>query len=197
VQLTRAYPSAKEKVAISAVVLLCLGGVIIQFGHEASALQTLLRYQLPSVKAAAVEVPGMQRMAFYELDMSTLDQFKYETGSDFADYLDDGVHLLREHSSPQESILTVGYCNPFPYLLRRKPAHGGSPWFHLGNDISKTHPLDAKAVFGDADLIMLPESPSSHRDSDIELQVIYHQYLVDHFSFVARSNWWMLYRRKS
>ncbi|MGB6192369.1 MAG: hypothetical protein WBF42_07880, partial [Terracidiphilus sp.] len=197
VELTRAFPAAKEKVAISAAVLLGLGGVFIQFGHEASTLQTLLRYQLPSVKAAAIEVPGMQRMAFYELDMSALDQFKHETGSDFADYLDDGVQLLREHSSPQESIITVGYSNPFPYLLRRKPAHGGSPWFHLGNDISKTHPLDAKTVFGDADLIMLPESPSSHRDSDLDLQAIYHQYLLDHFSFVARSNWWLLYRRKN
>ncbi len=195
VKLTEAYPAAKEKVAISAVALICLGGVFIQFGHEAATLQTLLQYQMPSVKAAASEVPGMQRMAFYELNMSTLDQFRFETGADFANYLDDGLRLLHQQSKPQETILTVGYSNPFPYLLRRKPAHGGSPWFHLGNDISKTHPLDAGVVFGDADLIMLPESPSSHRNSDLDLQAIYHQYLVDHFSFVARSDWWLLYRR--
>ncbi len=195
VKLTDAYAAAKEKVAISAVVLICLAGVFIQFGHEAATLRTLLQYQLPSVQAASFEVLGMQRMAFYELNMSTLDQFKFETGSDFATYLDDGEHLLNTWSSPQESIITIGYSNPFPYLLRRKPAHGGGPWFHVGNNISKTHPLDAKLVFGDADLIMFPKSPSSHRDSDLDLQVIYHQYLVDHFSFVAESDWWLLYRR--
>ena len=48
VELTRAYPAAKEKIAISAAVLLGLGGVFIQFGHEAATFQTLLHYQLPS-----------------------------------------------------------------------------------------------------------------------------------------------------
>jgi hypothetical protein len=195
VKLAQAYPVAREKIAISSVVLICLAGIFVQFAHEAASLQTLLEYQLPSVQATAFRVPQMQHMAFYELEFATLDQFRFETGSSFVDYTDDGIYLLKKWTRPDESILTVGYSNPYPYLLRRKPAHGGSPWFHEGNDISKTHPLDAKLVFGDADLIVLPEFPSSHRDSDLDLQAIYHDYLMEHFTFVARSNWWILYRR--
>lgn len=195
-RLSLAYWEDQKKVAIPVAILLSVGGIFVPLAHEADAVRTLISYQSRAVQATAAHVLGMPHMSFYELDLATMAQFKYETGSDFASYLNDGVYLLRKWTRPDESILTLGYNNPFPYLLRRKPALGGSPWLHEGNDISKTHPLDPELVFGDADLIMLPESPSSHRDSDLDLQVIYHQYLVDHFSFVAGSTWWKLYRRK-
>lgn len=196
VKLSEAYSEDKSKVAIPVAILLSLGGVFVPLAHEGDSLRTLILYQSRTRQASASHVLGMPHMSFYELDLDTMAQFKYETGSDFASYLNDGVYMLQKQTRPDESILTIGYNDPFPYLLRRKPALGGSPWLHEGNDISKTHPLDANLVFGNADLIMLPESPSSHRDSDLDLQVIYHQYLVDHFAFVARSTWWTLYRRK-
>jgi hypothetical protein len=194
-KLVETYTGGKERIAIPVAVLLCLAGIFVPLAHDADSWRTLLTYQSPSAKNAASRVLGMEHMGLYPLDLATMAQYKFETGTDFADYLNDGVYLLNQWSRPNESVLTVGYSNPFPYLLRRKPAIGGSPWLHEGNDISKTHPLDPAIVFGNADLIMVPDSPSSHQDSDLDLQVIYHKFLVNHYSFVARSHWWTLYRR--
>lgn len=196
-KLAMGYPLAKEKVAISAAILMALGGICIRFAHDADSLRTLIKYQAPSTKSLASRIPGMEHMGYYPVELDTLSQFRFETGSTYVDYIDDGLYLLNKWSRPNESILTLGYNNPFPYILRRKPATGGSPWLHEGNNISYNHPLEPSRVFGDADLIMVPRSPSSHWDSDLDLQVIYRSYLQEHFAFVAKSNWWSLYRRET
>jgi hypothetical protein len=109
--------------------------------------------------------------------------------------VNDGLALLARSSTPNETVLTLGFHNPFSYILRRKPAEGGSIFLLLGNSIAKTHLLEASRVFGNADLIMVPHYPSSHQRSDADIEEAYHAYLSQHFTFVASSQWWSLYRR--
>jgi hypothetical protein len=108
----------------------------------------------------------------------------------------DGLHLLESHSAPGETVATIGFHDPFTYLERRKPALGGSTWLLLGNNISRAHLPPAQRVFGDADLIMEPHYESSHYESDQLIEQAYQGYLTEHYSLVAQSASWMLYRRK-
>jgi hypothetical protein len=137
---------------------------------------------------------GMEGLKFYDPEgpdvPSMIDSSRF-----YVVCVNDGLALLRRSSAPDESVLTLGFHNPFSYILRRKPAIGGSLFLLLGNSISRTHLPEASRVFGNADLIMVPDYLSSHWKSDAELEEAYHTYLSQHFTFVASSQWWSLYRR--
>ncbi|MGA3162099.1 MAG: hypothetical protein ABSC77_12860 [Terracidiphilus sp.] len=196
-QLTAAYPEAKEKLAISAVILLSLGGILVEFNGDAWSMLTLLRYQAPSVRSmgAGIDGRGMERLKFYEDLSDPQGSMKGDNGSFYVSIVNDGLELLEKSSTQQESVLTLSYNNPFSYILRRKPALGGSTWLALGDNVPNNHLLEASQVFGNADLMMVPHYPNVNQDSDIALAETYHPYLSAHFSFVASSKWWSLYRR--
>jgi hypothetical protein len=112
------------------------------------------------------------------------------------DHVNDGLVLLQKSSTQDESVAAIGLINPFSYVLRRKPALGGSPWEIAGDNFPRMHLLDESLVFGNADLIMVPDYPNSNEESDMFLAEAYRPYLLQHFNFVANSQWWSLYRRK-
>jgi len=196
-QLTASYPEAKEKVAISAVILLSLGGILVEFSGDARSMVTLLRYQAPSVRSmgASIDGRGMERLKFYEDLYDPQGSMKGDNGSFYVSVVNDGLALLEKSSTPQESVLTLGWHNPFSYILRRKPALGGSTWLQVGDNFPKDHLLEASQIFGNAELIMAPHYQNCNQDSDIALAKAYHPYLSAHFSLVASSQWWSLYRR--
>lgn len=195
-QLAAAYPRANEKTAIVAVVALGLATIAADFLLSAGSVVTLMRYNSPSVRStgASLAANGMERLKFYDPEVpdaaSSIDSSRF-----YVVCVNDGLALLRRSSAPDESVLTLGFHNPFSYLLRRKPALGGSPFLLLGNSMAETHLLDTDRVFGNASLIMVPHYPSSHQKSDTALDKAYHAYLFQHFAFVASSQYWSLYRR--
>ena len=194
--LTLAYPKSKERVAIAALAALSLGVVFAGFFLDAESVRALLRYHAPSVMAQGISVtgPGMERLKFYEYNEDNTHRF--DNGHYVVDHVNDGLALLEKSSTQDESVLTIGYENPFEYILRRKPALGGSPWEAVDINFPRTHLLDESLVFGNADLIMVPNYPNSNEESDMILAKAYHSYLLQHFTFVANSQWWSLYRRK-
>lgn len=189
--LIAAYPHCKEKVAVSSVIVVSLGSVFAGFFLDGQSLRTLLRYHAPSVMSQGVSVngPGMERLKFYENDQDPTSITHFDNGHFLVDHVNDGLALLEKSSNQNESILTLGFINPFPYILRRKPAFGGSPWEKVDDNFPSTHLLDESLVFGNADLIMVPNYPNSNEDSDMILVKAYHPYLLQHFSFVANSQW--------
>jgi hypothetical protein len=194
--LAAAYPQAKEKMAIFAVIAFGMGGIATQFFLDAASVRTLLRYQAPSVRAmgATIVGDGMERLRFYDSDDTGGDS-SVDNNHFYVACVNDGLALLARSSTPEESVLTLGFHNPFSYLLRRKPAVGGSPFLLVGNSIGTTQLLEPSRLFGNADLIMLPHYPSSHLRSDLWIENAYQPYLSQHFSFVASTQWWSLYRR--
>jgi len=195
-QLATAYPQAKEKTAVFAVVALSLANIAAGFFIDAESMRTLVRYNAPSVRSrgASITGDGMERLKFYDPDVPDLPS-SIDSSLFYVACVNDGLALLAQSSTPNETVLTLGFHNPFSYILRRKPAEGGSIFLLLGNSIAKTHLLEASRVFGNADLIMVPHYPSSHQRSDVEIEEAYHSYLSQHFSFVASTQWWSLYRR--
>lgn len=192
---TAAYPHFREKTAFAAVAALCLGGVAAELALHGESLMTLAKYQLPPARAAGATLrgEGMQSLRFYDSPGGNLDG---DNGPHYVDDVNDGVDLLTRLTKPQETVQVVGFHNPFSYLLRRKPARGGSPWFLFGNNIPTSPMLDAELVFGDAALIMVPHYPSSHAASDARFAAAYETYLTQHYAPVASSASWSLYRRK-
>jgi len=194
--LTAAYPQSNEKVAICAVVALSLGGVCAGFLQDAQSLRTLLQYQASSLRSAGVSIasPGMDRLRFYDSNWDTFN-FRFDKGLLVASYVNDGLGLLEKLSTQDESVLVLGFNNPFSYVLRRKPALGGGTWLRPGDNFPKNRLLEPGLVFGNADLVMVPSYPSSVQQSNAELASAYHPYLSRHFTFVDSSQWWALYRR--
>jgi hypothetical protein len=191
------YARCKEKVAVATVMTLCLGGVFSDFFMDAESVRTLVHYQSASVRSQGISIShsGMDRLRFYELNQRN-SSFVFDNGHSIVEIVNDGLTMLEDSSKQTESVLTLGFIEPFAYILRRRPALGGSPWLVLGDNFPTAQSLNGSLVFGNADLLMLPHYPSSNMKSDADLAAAYHPYIVQHFDFVASSQWWSLYRRK-
>jgi hypothetical protein len=118
-------------------------------------------------------------------------------GNYYVKVLNDGLALLRGQSRKDESILVLGFTNPFSYLLRRKPAEGGSSFLFIPTSITPDHMPTVDRIFGDADVMMLPQYEGTHQQSDQFIQSYYRNYLLENFHFVAKSQDWSLYRRNA
>lgn len=188
----------KQKQFTVALVALAIGGMAVDFIPNVATMANLISYQSSARKAQGLrlDASGMEEVRFYD---STSFYDKVKTGDGDGTYyvgvLEDGLALLRAQSRPDESVFVLGFSNPFSYLLRRKPAHGGSSFLFIPTSITQDHMPAVDKVFGDADLMMLPEYESTHHDGDQFIQSYYRGYLLQNFQFVAKSKDWALYRR--
>ena len=190
---------ASKKVVTLAITAACLGGIVAALAPEISSTVNLLGYHTASQKDSGVSVtaPGMERMRFYD-STSFYDKVKSGDGDGgyYAETLSDGMNLLKSQSKPNETALALGFHNPFSYLLRRRPAPGGSSYILIGNSISEAHMPPSDWVFDHADLMILPEHEGTHRASDQFIQSHYRDDLLRNYVFVGESRYWRLYRRK-
>jgi len=190
----------KQKQFTVALIALGLGGIAVDLIPNLATAANLVNYQSAAIKSEGlrIDAPGMEDVRFYN---STSFYDKMKTGDGDGTYyvgvLDDGLALLRAQSRPEESVFVLGFSNPFSYLLRRKPAHGGSSFLFIPTSITQNHMPAVDRVFGDADLMMLPEYESTHHDGDQFIQNYYRSYLLQNFRFVAKSKDWSLYRRNN
>jgi hypothetical protein len=194
--LLMAYRESGFKVAVSAVIALGLVGFVAEILPDAESVLTLMRFSTSSVQARGFSVAGvgLERLKFYDLP-GTESIASYDNGHYLVDNLNDGRALLEKYSAQTESVFAIGYRNPFSYVLRRKPAFGGSTLLQIDYNFSEKNPLDADLVFGNADLIMVPHYQSGIEPSNTMIVEIYRPYLQQHFAFVASSQSWSLYRR--
>lgn len=194
-RLANAYPGAPEKGAVSVLALLCIGGCLVNFFEDGRSALALLRFRLPPASSSAVllKQPGMSRLKFFDTGERESDEAaRISAGQYLPASVNDGVVLLDKYAQPSETVLTLGFTNPFAYVERRDPAIGGSPWLHVGNNLSATHLLAPERIFGNAKVMMLLTCVRG----EAQLHAAYEPYLVQHFDFVASNRCWSLYRRK-
>lgn len=195
--LTAVYPLCKEKAAISVVIALSAGSILAGFFMDAESVRTLFLYQLPPLQSQGYSMTGsgMERLKFYEIYRDSAE-FRFDNGHFVVDCVNDGIELLKKSSTQNESVMTLGFDNPFEYFLQRKPVPGGSPWLVQRENFSKAHMIDPDRLFGKYDLVMVGNYPTTNYNSDNAIAEAYHPYLMQHFTFVASSHWWSLYRRQ-
>ena len=117
-------------------------------------------------------------------------------GPNFTMYINDGVALLQQVSTANETILTMDMTNPFPYALGRRPPRGGIAAVAYNYTVSdKHHPSDAM-YFGDADIVMVPKRPAQIDWFYVGYYKIYEAGLKERFRVAAESDSWYLYKRK-
>ncbi len=191
--------SNRNKIVTLALIAASLGGIAATVTPDLVSAINLLPYRSGEMKAqgARIAAAGMENMRFYDSTSFYKGTTKMGDGDGayYVDCVNDGLAELTRDSKQQETILALGFHNPFSYLLRRQPADGGSSYLFMGNSITERHMPSEKQVFGDADLMMLPDNESTHRASDFSLQNYYRSYLSENYQFVARSKFWTLYRR--
>jgi len=189
---------SEKKVVTLIVIAASLGSTMASFAPEALSTLNLLTYYSETQKSTGVQIdaPNAKNLRFYD-STSFYDMIKAGDGDGtfYSTCLNDGLALLKSQSKSKESVLVLGFHNPFSYLLRRSPAEGGSSYLLAGNSLSENHMPPVSWVFGNADLMMLPEYEGTHRSSDQFIQNFYKPYLQKNFHFVSGSQFWGLYRR--
>jgi hypothetical protein len=197
-QISAIHLRVKTQEITVALIALSVGGTAAALVPDVASAFHLISYQSSAAKVAGIQIaaPGMENVRFYD-STSFYDKVKAGDGDGvyYANCLNDGMALLKSQSKPDESILVLGFTNPYSYLLRRKPAEGGNSFLFLGASISENHMPSVNRIFGDADLMILPQYEGTHQSGDLFIQNYYHPYLVQNFRFVARSQCWSLYRR--
>jgi hypothetical protein len=113
----------------------------------------------------------------------------------YTDYINEGLDLLRNNSSPNDSIVTLDFVNPFPFLLQRRPASGGTTCLHYQTTFNEAHHLSPEQLLGDTMLVMWPKTyEEPGLGSGIEK--VYADAVLERFTPVAETPMWRLLRRK-
>ncbi len=113
----------------------------------------------------------------------------------YVDFVNEGLALVRAHSSHDESVVSLEFSNPFSFSLQRVPPQGGTTCIQYGVTFDLTHKLAPDELFGDAKIAMVPTVYSSPLLADA-VERIYMKPLRARFDKVAESEHWTLFRRK-
>jgi hypothetical protein len=117
-------------------------------------------------------------------------------GRQYVTYVNEGIYLLRNNTSVDETVLTMDMVNPFPYALGRRPAIGGIAAAAYRYTISDMYRPSDERYFGTADVVMVPKRPALPEVYFDGFYRIYEPGLHARFRLVAESNMWYLYKRK-
>jgi len=175
---------------------LLAGGVffLVQFSLEFSGLAygALLK-AWPSNLHSVVRFTGPRLVPLLLYDEP------YEPRSNGRQYVtcvNEGIYLLRNNTSMDETVLTMDMVNPFPYALGRRPAVGGIAAAAYRYTLSDMYRPSDERYFGTADIVMVPKRPALPVWYFDAFYRIYESGLHDRFRLVAESDMWFLYRRK-
>jgi len=112
---------------------------------------------------------------------------------DYVDLVNDGLALVSQHRRVDDTIMSLDFSNPFSYGLGMRPAPGGSTVLDYPGNFSDAHHPAPERLFGQASLVIVPVKPTQIALT-ASVPRVYGPYLAGHFSLVAHSQGWRLYR---
>ena len=115
---------------------------------------------------------------------------------DFARVTNDGMALLEKNRMPGEHVMALAFTNPFSLGLKIPPAPGGTTNLQYRGSFDLTHYLPAEDLFGRAELVTVPVR-SDDPGLNSAISELYGGYLHGHYTVVAKSEEWDLYRRNT
>ena len=162
----------------------------------ASVVQAVREKLRPPAQATLPFSPEhMSGLVLYDLQ-DPGHRLANSNGTRYVTVVNDGIRLLKERSSPAESVVALELMSPFSYALLRRPAPGGYTFLGYGGEFDEAHKPSARRLFGEADIVMVPKR-------NIDIPERYHgllrNYLPDiqrMFAVAAESPYWWMYRRK-
>jgi hypothetical protein len=129
------------------------------------------------------------------------------TGAEYVEAVDDGLGLIRRHSTPRDGVLTFDEFNPFNYLLDRPSPTGGfaaAAYNYIFSDAA--HP-SAERFFGNTRYLMVRKykkaNPDAIENDKIEvedvraLMRIYGRMLQSWYFPVEETDHWVLWEKRA
>jgi len=110
--------------------------------------------------------------------------------------VDDGMALLRQHTTAAERVVCLCFTNPFDYALLRRPPRGGSPFFDYGYNVSETSGPTAERILGDADFVIYPKADEDPPTVATLLRIC-EPVLAKKYHYLTESEHWVLLKRQS
>ncbi len=114
----------------------------------------------------------------------------------YAQWMNDGIDLLRRHVTARSRVWTLDWYNPFPFALRLPPPQRGALCLCHGFTVNEQHHPPPEVLLGDATLVMVPRHSASGRSLAF-LERTYRSALERDFVPLDSSRRWTLYRRRS
>jgi hypothetical protein len=189
--------TTQSRTLLGAVLILglCLPlpGCIYDFVALGNALQHDFR-QRSDQGLPHLDAPGLSSLVF---EGEYPDPYKYENGSALVEVVNDGIHLLREHTPASYRVLTLGYVNPFPVCLGRPAPRGSSVFFDVGFNVADGLYPPATELFAEADAVMVPKYNTEAKPTTDALVAEYNPTLKDDYVLKGESPFWILYTRRA
>ena len=192
--ITRATSEARPWAAAVVLLGLCIAlpGCIYDFvGLANSVLHEVRHRGGPGVPR--LDALGLSSLVF-EGDLPA--PYKYENGPPLVKVVNDGIHLLQANTSPRDGVLTMALVNPFPVALRRPDPRGSATFFSLGTSFSAGNFLPAEGLFAEVEAVMVPTFETSDTATTAALLAQYKEVLERDYVLAARSDFWILYRKR-
>jgi hypothetical protein len=125
----------------------------------------------------------------------------YSRAGDTPARINEGLALLRHHTSPQSRLAVLGLTDPFSFALGLTPPRGAPLWWDLDFSFTRIHFPPPELVFAEATLVMYPVPVQPENgccwDTVRVLHEIYDGYLRRHYAEVGRSVHWVVLERRS
>ncbi len=143
----------------------------------------------------AVDAPLLQSLRFEDHADPTGTDRAENNGRPYVQFVNEGLHLLRAHSSGESKIACLCFSNPFAYALLRPPARGGSTFFDYGTNFTELHLPEPAQLLGDAALVLYSKSNFEGARTDVLLAHA-RPLLSERFRVVGESEHWVLYEAR-
>lgn len=163
-------------------------------GYSFSLLKSGLHWK-GSTPEVPLNAPGLKDMSVRE-EPFLFDGTGAMISRGYGPYLNDGFDLLRRHSLPTESVMSLDFSNAFSFGLGRPPQRGGATCLQAGVTFSAKHAPPPERLFGDAELVMLPKWFTDDSIPNL-VRKLYGPTLRANYKPVGESEYWTLFRRRS
>lgn len=142
--------------------------------------------------AAVADSPTLQAMKFDDHADPAADPAAHN-GAALVKTVEEGLSLIRSHSTQDESVECLCFSNPFSYALMRRSAIGGSTFFSYGTNFTDRIAPPATRILGDAELVIYPTSTGDEAVGP--LLHICGSRLIRDYRLLATSEHWTLLRK--
>lgn len=110
-------------------------------------------------------------------------------------FVNDGIHLLERNEIADARLLVFEFANPFSFALRLPSPRGDALWWHAGKTFSSRAHSPPAQVLREVDVALTPLTPREVATVQL-LEEVYGPYLRAHFTQVATSRHWILWKRR-
>ena len=117
-------------------------------------------------------------------------------GTDYFTTLEDGVRLLAANASPDDTVMTLDFVNPFEFAMERPVARGGATFMQYGFDFTDRSKPSPEWLLGNFTCVMVAKRTVDYPWSFEALLRNYMPYVESRYRRIAESERWQLYCRR-